>query len=98
MDINRICRACVGVSRPEGIARQGLFIESSSTEFGKRWFARLKIQRFDQVHNIIFGSRKMILKRFGVEFVVRRGPDRALESANIVAGYMVVFMSLLVMR
>jgi hypothetical protein len=40
----------------------------------------------------------MILKRFGVEFVVRRGPDRALESANIVAGYMVVFMSLLVMR
>jgi len=65
-----------------------LFIESSSIEFGRRWFAKLKIQRFDHVHNMTFGSRKMIANILGVEFVVRRGPERALDSANIVAGYM----------
>ncbi len=75
-----------------------MFIESSRTEFGRRWFAKLKIQRFDQVHNMTFGSRKRIVNMLGVEFVVRRGPERALENANIVAGYIVVLMSLLVMR
>jgi hypothetical protein len=35
---------------------------------------------------------------FGVEFVVRRSPERALENAKMVAGYIVVFMSLRVMR
>jgi hypothetical protein len=45
-----------------------------------------------------FGSRKRIVNMLGVEFVVRRGPERALENANIVAGYIVVLMSLLVMR
>jgi hypothetical protein len=88
----------VGVSRPDGIARQGLLIESSRTEFGRRWFAKLKIHRFDQVHNMTFGSRRMIFDMLGVEFVVRRGPERALDSAKIAAGYIVVFMSLLVTR
>jgi len=48
--------------------------------------AKLKIHRFDHVHNITFGSRRRREKIFGVEFVVSRGPERALENAKIVAG------------
>jgi hypothetical protein len=86
------------VIRPEGIALHGLFIESSRTEFGRRWFAKLKIQRFDHVHSKTFGSRSRSASMLGVEFVVRRSPERALEKAKMVAGYIVVFMSLRVMR
>ena len=32
-------RICVGVSRPEGPGRHGLFIRSSATEIGSRWLA-----------------------------------------------------------
>jgi hypothetical protein len=45
-----------------------------------------------------FGSRSRRASILGVELVVKRGPERALENAKIVAGYIVVFMSLLVMR
>jgi hypothetical protein len=78
------------------MTRQGLLIESSRTELGRRWFARLKIQRFDHVHKNTLGSRSESI--LGVEFVVRRGPEIALENAKIVAGYIVVFMSLRVIR
>jgi len=86
------------VSLPDGIARHGLFIESSRTEFGRRWFARSKIQRLDHVHSITFGSRKKIVYMLGVGFVVRRGPERDVDNANIVAGIKVVLISLFVMR
>jgi hypothetical protein len=58
----------------------------------------LNIQRFDHVHSITFGSRSRSESILGVEFVVRREPERALENAKIVAGYIVVFMSLRVIR
>jgi hypothetical protein len=45
-----------------------------------------------------FGRRRRIVNMLGVEFVVRRGPERELDSANMVAGYIVVLMSLLVIR
>jgi hypothetical protein len=45
-----------------------------------------------------FGRRKKIFDMLGAEFVVRRGPESALDSAKIAAGYIVVFMSLLVTR
>jgi hypothetical protein len=80
------------------MTRQGLLIESSRTELGRRWFARLKIQRFDHVHKNTLGSRSRSESILGVEFVVRRGPEIALENAKIVAGYIVVFMSLRVIR
>lgn len=98
MEIRRSCLACLGVSRPEGIARHGLLMESSTTEFGRRWFARLKIQRFIHIQRIACGSRRRMVYMLGVVSVVRSGPDMALARAKVVAGKTVVFISLFVMR
>ena len=86
-------------SRPEGIARQGLLIESSRIESGRRWLARLKMKRLSQVQRIAEGSREKMTGREGVvDVAVRWGPERAAARANEVVGRTVVFKSLLVMR
>lgn len=84
--------------RPDGRARQGLLIESSRMEFGRRWLARLKSQRLDHVHRRDDGRRKRIDMIVGEELVVRREPESVAAKANVVAGRTVVLMSDLVMR
>lgn len=79
-------RAWVGVIRLEGMARHGLLMESSTTELGRRWLAKLKIQRFNHVHMIALGSRNRTASIVGDEFVVRRAPENALARAKVVAG------------
>ena len=79
-------RAWVGVIRFEGMARQGLLMESSRTELGRRWLARLKIQRFNHVHMMALGSLNRTVSIVGDEFVVRREPESAPARANVVAG------------
>lgn len=97
MDISRIRRASSDVRRPDGIARHGLLMESSTTELGSLWFERLNIQRFIHVQTMDFKSLKRMVRESEIGSVLRT-PDRAAVNANVVAGRIVVFTSLLVMR
>ena len=67
-------------------------------EEGRRWLARLKSQRLDQVQRRDEGRRKKILRSVGDELVVRGEPERPAARAKVIAGKMVVLISDLVMR
>jgi hypothetical protein len=67
-------------------------------EAGRRWLARLKSQRLDQVQRREEGRRNKIVKSVGDELVVRSEPERLAARAKVVAGKMVVLISDLVMR
>ena len=62
-------------------------------EFGSRWFARSKINTFNQVHNSTNGRRLSIVMGCGDWFEVRIGPDRALQMPNAVSGKTIDFKS-----
>ena len=80
--------------RWEATGRHGLFTESSNTEFGSRWLARLKTSKLNQFQSTTRGSRRRTSPRRGVEFVVRRSPAKALQIPTAVSGMTMVLRSL----
>ena len=82
------------VSLPDGIGRHALLTESSMMEFGRRWFARSKINTLIQVQRVTSGIRLRILMAFGEWFEVSIGPARALQMPNAVSGKTIDFRSL----
>lgn len=80
------------------MTRQGLLIESSRMEFGSRWLARLKSQRFDHVHRRDDGRRNRMESSVGEWLLVSREPESVAAKAKVVAGKTVVLISDLVIR
>lgn len=72
--------------RPHGIGRDGLLMRSSSTAEGVRWLDILKTSRLIQTRTRPRGMRDRIEISDGDEFVVRSGPERALQRPKIVVG------------
>lgn len=62
-------------------------------EFGSRWFAKSKINTFNQVHNSTSGRRPSMVMGCGDWFEVRIGPERALQMPNAVSGKTIDFKS-----
>ena len=86
-------RASAGVRRWEGRGRKGLLMASSRMEEGRLWFAITETRRFVYIYITTRGKRVRMQIMLGFVLVVRR-PDMAPDMANIVVGYITVFMSL----
>ena len=91
---NKVRRASSGVSLFEGSGRNGLLIESSMMDFGKRWLATLKQRRLSQFQRRTCGVRERIGMKCGVWFVVRDEPASALNIPTAVWVETIVFRSL----
>lgn len=89
-------RVCLADIRPDGIARHGLFTESSTTDAGCDWLQRSKRNRFSQFQGMTFGRRESTCRALGELLCVRMSPDSALVMPSIVSGKMTLFRSLTV--
>ena len=90
------CLASAAVSRPDGMALQGLLTASSSMDPGWNWLSMSKNSRLSQFQSITWGIRKSMVTGSGEGFVVKREPDSAVEMPSKVSGTTTDFISLAV--
>ena len=86
--------ASLGVSRFDGIGRQGLLRLSSSIAAGCRWLSIVKGSRLIQVQNAVVNILWSIVPVGGAELISKIGADIAFKIPNTVLGPMIVFRSL----